>query len=53
MNNLIIDMGIASLLSLLKHYIPNDAEQKSKWKKAVLKVFKAIKTAYSDDKDFQ
>lgn len=53
MNDFFIDMGISSLISLLKRYIPNDPNQKSKWKGAVLKVFKAIKTAYGDDKDFQ
>jgi hypothetical protein len=52
MDDILIDMGLAALLRLLKDKVPNDSKTKSKWKKAMLKVFKAIGTAYSDDKDF-
>ena len=50
--NFYVDMAISVLLALLSKTIPKDGSSKKEWKKAFLKVFKAIGAAYSDDPDF-
>ncbi|HEX8636707.1 MAG TPA: hypothetical protein VF692_01495 [Pyrinomonadaceae bacterium] len=53
MNDMFINMGISVLLELLKKRIPKDGTSKKEWKKALLKVFRAIGEAYKDDPEFQ
>ncbi len=53
MNDFFVDMALTTLLGLLKKQIPNDSAQRSKWKKAMLKVFRAIGETYKNDSDFQ
>jgi hypothetical protein len=51
MNDLLISMGLSTLFSLLKNLKgPNN---RAKWKAAMLKLYRAIGAAYSDDPDFQ
>ena len=52
-NEFLIDMAISTLLALLSRVIPKDGASKKTWKKALLKVFKAIASAYADDDDFK
>lgn len=53
MQDFYINMAISGVIALLTHAIPADGSTKKKWKKGILKVFKAIAVAYQDDKDFQ
>ncbi len=53
MESILIDMGISYFITLLRDKIPADSTSKNKYKKVVLKVFKAIAAAYKDDPDFQ
>lgn len=53
MNEAFIDMGLAFLLALLQREIPTDGSKKSKWRKALLKLFKAIGNAYHGDPEFK
>ena len=52
MNEFLINMAITTLLTLLKGLLTS-GESKSKWKKAVLKVFKQIVVVFGDDAEFQ
>lgn len=47
MSDFLIDMSVAVLLRLLA-----DKSAKSKWRRAMLKVFKAIASAYPRDAEF-
>jgi len=51
MNDILIQMGITTLLTFLKN-LKGEAN-KRKWKKAVKKVYDGIKAVYGDDEDFQ
>lgn len=53
MNDFFIDLGLTALLALLTREIPTNGNTKSKWKRALLKLFKAIAVAYKDDPDFK
>ena len=48
MESYLITMGISVILETLKN-----PTSKRKFRHAFLKVFKGIKTAFADDKDFQ
>ncbi len=53
MNEILIDLGVSALITLLRQKIPASGESKKAYKRVMLKVFKAITAAYSDDADFQ
>jgi len=53
MESILIDLGISALITLLREKIPSSGETKKKYKKVILKVFKAISAAYADDPDFK
>ena len=53
MEDFLIDMGLATLIGVLKRKIPNDPNAKGRWKKAFLKLFLAIRDAYGDDPQFK
>jgi hypothetical protein len=53
MESIWIDLGISALITLLREKIPGDGSSKNKYKKVMLKVFKAIAAAYKDDDDFK
>jgi hypothetical protein len=48
-----LNLGFSVLLELVQETIPNDPTQKSKWRKALLKLFKGIARIYADDPDFK
>lgn len=48
MSDELIDVGVTFLLKMLK-----DPKRTGKWKRTMLKVFKAIAVAYSGDQDFE
>ena len=52
MNEFLINMAITTLLTLLKGLLTS-GEGRSKWKKAVLKIFKQIVVVFGDDAEFQ
>lgn len=52
-NEYLINLGISSLLFLLQRVIPKDAVSKKFWKKALLKLFKAMAVQYADDPEFK
>lgn len=47
-----IDMAISIFLRFLREKL-NTGDQKSKWKRAILKVFKQIVVVFGDDAEFQ
>ncbi len=51
--DILIDLGISALITLLREKIPNSNSAKNKYKRALLKVFKAIAAAYQDDSEFK
>lgn len=51
MNDILIQMGITTLLTFLKNL--KGEKNKAKWKKAVLKVHQAIQSTFGDDPEFQ
>jgi hypothetical protein len=51
MNDILVNMAISTLITLLRSLINDDS--KKKWKKPILKVFKEIAKAYGDDPDFK
>jgi hypothetical protein len=51
MNDFLINMGLSTLFTFLKSL--KGASNKAKWKKAILKLYLAIKSSYGDDPDFQ
>lgn len=48
MEDFLIDMAVGVLLRLA-----TDAKKKAKWRKALLKVFRAIASAFPQDPDFK
>ena len=52
MNEFLINMAITTLLTLLKGFLTG-GENRNKWKKAVLKIFKQIVIVFGDDAEFQ
>lgn len=53
MENILIDLGISALITVLREKIPSNAATKKKYKKVLLKIFKAIAVAYADDDEFK
>lgn len=53
MNEILIDLGISALITLLRKKIPADGSSKKDYKRVMLKVFKSIAEAYKDDEDFR
>lgn len=51
MNDFLINIGFSTLFTFLKGL--KGAQNKAKWKAAVLKLYRAIGAAYADDPDFQ
>lgn len=51
MNDFLINMGLSTLFTFLKGL--KGEKNKAKWKKAILKLYLAIKAVYADDSDFQ
>ena len=51
MNDILINMAISTLITLLRSLINSDS--KKKWKKPILKVFKEIAAQYGNDPDFK
>ena len=49
--DILIDLGISTILTLLKKIAKSDTERR-KWKNVMLKISRAIETAYPDDNDF-
>lgn len=52
MNDILVDLGISALITLLKTYIPKTVGEKNKWKKVMLKIFGLIAQNYGDDPAF-
>ncbi len=50
MNDLLINMGLSTLFTFLKNL--KGEKNRAKWKAAMLKLYRAIGTAYADDADF-
>lgn len=48
MEEMIIRLGVTAMLEMLK-----SKANASKWRKVMLKVFRAIATQYKDDEEFQ
>ncbi|HEX8495481.1 MAG TPA: hypothetical protein VF658_21900 [Pyrinomonadaceae bacterium] len=51
MNDFLIDLGLSTLFTLLRNI--NATGQQSTYRKALLKLYRAIQTAYADDPEFQ
>jgi len=52
MKDLIFNYAVTTILEFTKVLIENDTD-KSKYKRVMLKIFKAIANVYKDDKDFK
>ena len=50
MNDYLISMGLSTLFMFLKNL--KGEKNKAKWRAAMLKLYHAIQTAYSDDEEF-
>ena len=48
-----INLAFSALIGLLQHEIPNDANSKSKWRKAFVKIVRLLGQAYPDDSEMQ
>lgn len=51
MNDFLINMGLSTLFTFLKSL--KGTKNKAKYKAAILKLYRSIQSAYSDDPDFQ
>ncbi len=51
MNDILISMGLSTLLTFLKNL--KGVKNRAKWRAALLKLYRAIGSAYADDPDFQ